>query len=73
MDKEKLRIGVRFQSENKEGVILQSCGNLPKHHNREDEKGPFYGVHYEGGKYTWYSEEQLLEVLKKSKIQNNIV
>ena len=35
------------------------------HHNRENEVGPFYGVHYDGGNYTWYSEQELI------KLQNN--
>lgn len=71
MSKKVLRIGLRFQTEEKEGVILQSCANLPKHHNREGEVGPFYGVHYEGDGYTWYNAEQLLEILKESRIQSN--
>lgn len=61
----KLGIGVRFTNGKKEGVILQTCMVLPKHHNRCDEEGPFYGVHYEEGTYTWYSKEELLRIIKK--------
>jgi hypothetical protein len=61
----KIGIGLRFTHSNKDGVVLQTCNILPKHHNRENEVGPFYGVHYDGGNYTWYSEQELI------KLQNN--
>ena len=48
------RIGLRFGRN--EGVILQTCKQLPKHHNRDNEQGPFYGVHYEEPyRYVWYN------------------
>ena len=58
-------IGLRFMYNSKEGVILQTCNKLPKHHNRENEVGPFYGVHYEGGDYNWYNEQKLKEILNQ--------
>jgi len=61
------KIGLRFTYNNKEGVILQTCKQLPKHHNRENEVGPFYGVHYDEGVYTWYSEHELLKLRNKDK------
>jgi len=61
----KIGIGLTFETENDNGVILQSCKNLPKFHNREDEVGPFFGVHYENSKYVWYSKDQLQEFLKE--------
>jgi hypothetical protein len=60
----KIGIGFRFDEHGSNGVILQSCKELPKHHNREDEVGPFYGVHYEDGEYTWYSKSQLEEIIE---------
>ena len=61
----KIGIGLRFTYNSKDGVVLQTYNKLPKHHNRENEVGPFYGVHYEGGKYTWYSEQELLKLKYK--------
>ena len=60
----KIGIGLRFICNSKEGVILQTCNKLPKHHNRETEIGPFYGVHYVEGNYTWHNEQELKEILK---------
>tara|TARA_R110000803_G_scaffold41987_1_gene90143 strand:+ start:2399 stop:2599 length:201 start_codon:yes stop_codon:yes gene_type:complete len=58
-----LRIGSRFTYNGKEGVILQICNKLPKHHNRENETGPFYGVHYEESNYVWYNEQELIKII----------
>jgi len=58
------RIGISFGEYKDRGVILQSCKNLPKHHKRELEIGPFYGVSYESGKYVWYNIKEIVELLK---------
>lgn len=60
-----LGIGTRIVHNDIEGVILQTCKQLPKHHNRETEIGPFYGVHYEEGNYTWYNEQELIKIKNK--------
>jgi len=65
IDSQKLGIGTRFTNNRKEGVVLQTCKKLHSHHNRENEDGPFYGVHYDGGNYTWYSEKELIELVKR--------
>jgi hypothetical protein len=48
-------------------VIKISYNKLPKHHKREIEDGPFYGVHYEGGDYIWYNKQEIVEILKQNK------
>jgi|TARA_R110002126_G_scaffold286328_1_gene437956 hypothetical protein len=63
----KIGIGLRFTHDNKDGVILQTYNKLPKHHKREIEDGPFYGVHYEGGDYIWYNKQEIVEILKQNK------
>ena len=30
----------------------------------ENEVGPFYGVHYVSGKYVWYSQKEMVQLLK---------
>lgn len=59
-----IRIGLIINEYENRGVILQSCKTLPKHHNRKDEVGPFYGVSYESGDYVWYNKEQMEDLLK---------
>jgi len=61
----KIGIGLRITHDNKDGVILQTCNKLPKHHNREKEVGLFYGVHYEECNYTWYNEQELIKILNQ--------
>tara|TARA_R110000824_G_scaffold113599_5_gene263368 strand:- start:4989 stop:5189 length:201 start_codon:yes stop_codon:yes gene_type:complete len=61
----KIGIGLRFTYNSKDGVVLQTYNKLPKHHNRENEVGPFYGVHYEGSNYTWYNKEELMGILNQ--------
>ena len=63
-------IGIRFEYDNREGVILQSCSNLPKHYNRESEQGPFYGVSYEK-EYVWYNDEGIKKLLMKAVIKSS--
>ena len=48
---EKIIIGYSFEHDKKCGIILQETGKLPLFHDRVDEKGPFYGVSYNTGKY----------------------
>jgi Uma2 family endonuclease len=60
----KPRIGFSFDEYVDRGVVLQMCKTLPKHHNRQDEIGPFYGVSYNSGKYIWYSEKEMTQLLK---------
>jgi hypothetical protein len=60
-----IRIGLIINEYENRGVILQSCKTLPKHHNREDEVGPFYGVSYESGEYIWYNQKEMEKLLLK--------
>jgi|TARA_R110000772_G_scaffold156259_1_gene267367 hypothetical protein len=57
------RIGTTFGEYGDRGVILQYCKVLPKHHKRENEVGPFYGVNYESNKYVWYNQKEMIELL----------
>jgi hypothetical protein len=56
-------IGFRFSLDGVEGVVLQSWRTLPKHHKRDNEKGPFYGVLFEDSKYIWYNEKELKKLI----------
>jgi hypothetical protein len=58
------RIGFRLSVKREEGVVLQTCKVLPKHHNREDEIGYFYGVKWED-KYVWYNYQQIIDLIKE--------
>lgn len=60
-----IRIGITIGEYENKGIILQSCKTLPKHHKRQYEVGPFYGVSYESGKYVWYNQREIEELLKK--------
>ena len=64
---EKIIIGYSFGHDKKRGIILQETGKLPLFHDREDEKGPFYGVSYNTGKYIWYSRKQMEEIFENNK------
>lgn len=64
---DKIRIGYRFEHDDKFGVILQEVGKLSEHHGRDDEEGPFYGVNYNKGKYIWYSRKEMEKIFEDNK------
>ena len=64
------KIGIRFEHEDKEGVVLQTCQHLPKHHKREEEVGPFYGVYYEA-EYVWYNDADIKKLLLEAVIKSH--
>jgi len=63
------KIGIRFEYNSKEGVILQTCIRLPEHHKRGEEHGPFYGVYYEE-EYVWYNCEDIKKLLLEAVIKS---
>jgi|TARA_R110000751_G_scaffold1251_2_gene4809 hypothetical protein len=60
------RIGTTIGEYEDRGVVLQTCKILPKHHKRENEVGPFYGVNYVSGKYVWHNQKEMEQLLKKN-------
>ncbi len=68
----KPRIGIRFNHEDKEGVILQSGKDLPKYlQTGEEGDGPFFGVSYPNSEYVWYNYKDINNILNKSRIHKN--
>jgi|TARA_R110000803_G_scaffold43461_1_gene92700 hypothetical protein len=66
------RIGISFNFNDKEGIILQSGKNLPPYlQTGEEGEGPFYGVSYPNSEYIWYNYEDIYNILNKSRIHRN--
>jgi hypothetical protein len=65
------RIGISFNFNDKEGIILQSGKNLPLYlQTGEEGEGPFYGVSYPNSEYIWYNNKDINKVLKQSRVHN---